>query len=440
MNAAKSVTTRRAVLVLLLLLAIGFGSYLIGRQPVGEPSINEQRALPAFWSKMPRPGQNNIWYEPNDSKTVFVFVHGIFSDSRGCWLAVDPKDQAHSQYWPELINNDDRLEHPAIFLGGYATAVDSGPYDIRQAAGELRDALKRNDVLKKDRIIFIAHSTGGIITRFLLVHNQDLFRGKAIGVVLYASPSSGAPLAKMLSFLSEFYRNSLGMQLQPSNPTLIDLNNDFKDLIYNPNSDPDNLTMTGAEGVENFFIVHRRWWPDTVLVVPEESASSYWGAPKYLRRTNHFTTVKPTSIDDPGHELLITFYDKYKHVFHITGPAEPTKKLPVFTTVFSDKNESGQPFILQQVVDKNGRYTQPPKPAGDNGHEIVVDLAAPGPITDVTYRAEGRAGPWTHQTAINLTDNGGARWIGWSNSGDSALLIFTITYKRAEQVCIKNCD
>jgi hypothetical protein len=100
-----------------------------------------------------------VWYgdtEKNPSDTVFVLVHGIFSDSRGCWLYDDKKDPSKNEYWPHLITTDDRLEHPSIYLGGYYTALDAGPYDARQAAKELRDALTRDGVLQKRRILFIA--------------------------------------------------------------------------------------------------------------------------------------------------------------------------------------------------------------------------------------------------------------------------------------------
>jgi hypothetical protein len=32
---------------------------------------------------------NNFWYSRTDSDRVLVFVHGIFSDSRTCWLHRD---------------------------------------------------------------------------------------------------------------------------------------------------------------------------------------------------------------------------------------------------------------------------------------------------------------------------------------------------------------
>lgn len=34
----------------------------------------------------PTSGQNNLWFLYNDSDTVFIFVHGILSDSRDAWF------------------------------------------------------------------------------------------------------------------------------------------------------------------------------------------------------------------------------------------------------------------------------------------------------------------------------------------------------------------
>ena len=300
-----------------------------------------------------------------------------------------------------------------------------------------RDALKREGVLDRKRIVFIAHSTGGIVVRFLLLHNQDLFRGKMIGLALYASPSIGAPLANQLSFLTKFYGNRLGEQLLRENTFLTELNKDFRDLLYNPNSEPNSLRIVGAEGVENFFIVHRRFLPDDTKVVPEDSASHYFGAPVYLRGTDHFSTVKPDTVNHPGHQLLLTFYQKFKKDFGIANTM-PTA-LPVFTTVYEDHNAAGQPYVDIQLFEKNDHYTQPPLAAGDHGHELAVRLAAPGPITNVVFRPDGVASGWTHETAIRINGTT-AEWIGWSNSGDAAKLIFTISYKVARQICTANCQ
>jgi hypothetical protein len=89
---------------------------------------------------IPEPARNNIWYRRSDTGTVLVFVHGVLSDSRSCWLST--AEQTH-EYWPRLIAGDERFKDVGIYLGGYYTAVDAGRYEIRNAADELRDALSR---------------------------------------------------------------------------------------------------------------------------------------------------------------------------------------------------------------------------------------------------------------------------------------------------------
>jgi hypothetical protein len=122
---------------------------------------------------IPEPGRNNIWYRRSDIGTVLVFVHGVLSDSRSCWLS---KTEQTQEYWPRLIAGDELFKDVGIYLGGYYTAVDAGRYEIRNAADELRDALSRGGdsaVLSNNRIIFICHSTGGIVVRYILINNTD---------------------------------------------------------------------------------------------------------------------------------------------------------------------------------------------------------------------------------------------------------------------------
>ena len=76
---------------------------------------------------------NNSWYKINPgSKTVFVFAHGIFSASRDCWLCDDKSDPSRSAFWPDLVANDQRLDNPSVYLGGYFTVTDSGNYGIQR--------------------------------------------------------------------------------------------------------------------------------------------------------------------------------------------------------------------------------------------------------------------------------------------------------------------
>src|ERR1043166_6341446 len=181
--------------------------------------------------RLPAAGDNNLWYRRTSSGRVIVFVHGVLSDSRNCWLS----DEAPSGgYWPKIVGADVRFESFGIFLGGYYTAVDAGQYEIRNSADELLSALQRVDeagnapVISNDEIIFVCHSTGGIVVRYILVHHTDLFRDKKIGLVLIASPSLGSTWANWAGMLTSLYGHAVGSQLKARSWSLRELDAAFK--------------------------------------------------------------------------------------------------------------------------------------------------------------------------------------------------------------------
>lgn len=117
-------------------------------------------ALVAFTCKFvladdrPDKNINNIWHIENTSDTVFVFVHGIFSDSRGAWAAGESEE---ASYWPSLIRDDEVFSGPSIFLGGFYTELNSNIFDFEDAANQLYQAMATgvNPVLSKRNIVFI---------------------------------------------------------------------------------------------------------------------------------------------------------------------------------------------------------------------------------------------------------------------------------------------
>ena len=258
---------------------------------------------------LPEVGQNNLWYYYNDGDTAVVFVHGLFSDSRTCWLRSNEGNSARSVYWPALVRGDARFGNPSIYLAGFYTALDSGPCEIRNCADEIYRGLQRTDAkgrpgpLGKNRLIFVCHSIGGVVTRYLIESHEASFAGKEIGLVLIASPSYGSLWASRLQWLAKFYDCRLGIQLEWGSWSLRDLDARFRDLV-----DQRRLTLCGVEAYENHFVFHRRWLPDRKVVVTEASAGRYFGAPVLLRKTDHFTAVKPGGRDHPAHELLVDFW------------------------------------------------------------------------------------------------------------------------------------
>ncbi|PYV76159.1 MAG: hypothetical protein DMG96_14990 [Acidobacteria bacterium] len=278
--------------------------------------LDNQTAIEDIERGLRRPpvGENNLWYLDRRTQSVIVFVHGVLSDSRDCWFYEDSETPSRNMYWPALIESDRRFPDVSIYLGGYYTAIDSKTYEIRNCADELFSALARAEesgapgVLSREEILFVCHSTGGIVTRYLLEYYRDKFQSKKIGLLLIASPSYGSKLADRLAFLAGFYNQRLGIQLKWGNWSLRDLDARFKDLV-NDRAIP---SLIGMEAFENRFIIHRKFWPNKLVVVTEESAGRYFGAPRLLRETDHFSCVKPDDTRHPAHQLLVDFWHKFR--------------------------------------------------------------------------------------------------------------------------------
>src|SRR5262249_20898800 len=174
--------------------------------------------------KLPTGRENNFWYVYNKSDTVFIFVPGIFSNSLQCWTYVDKHDPEKSCYWPDLIRKDDRFDSPAIYMSGYFTKPSAGDLGISQSAQIVFNALRQTHLmgrpgpLSRRKIVFVCHSTGGIVTRYLIRQHCDDLAGKAVGLVLIASPSLGSIEANKLQSLAKFYNNQLGLQLRIGDP------------------------------------------------------------------------------------------------------------------------------------------------------------------------------------------------------------------------------
>jgi hypothetical protein len=257
---------------------------------------------------IPPPATNNLWYLDRNTEDVIVFVHGIFSDSRGCWLAEGEPE--HECYWPELVARDQRFDRFSIYLGGFFTAIDAERYGLEDCAQQLFDALgaptrpAEIPVLERKTCWFVCHSTGGIVVRYMLESRTAAFANKTIGLALIASPSYGSRFANTLRGLSKLYRQKLGRQLEWRNWGLEDLDRRFGILL----AERRIPRLIGAEAYENRFIFHRKWLPRLLpFVVERESASRYFPPARQLPGTDHFTTAKPDGANHPSHVFLCTF-------------------------------------------------------------------------------------------------------------------------------------
>lgn len=304
----------------------------------------------APWSlPMPRDQVNNFWYVKNQSDSVVVFIHGIFSDSRNCWL-FDDQGSGRRVFWPDLVRTDPRFNGPSIFLAGFDTQLNTGDFALADCSAQVFNALERHSidgappVLGYRSIVFVCHSTGGIVARYLVEKNQEVFRQKAVGFVLLASPSLGSHWANLLSVFARICNQRLGLQLRRGSEILDEVDGRFRDLV-----DRKAKLMPllfGMEACEHKLIFRDsvlRWLlllaPNRGKIVTKLSAGCYFGRVTEIPGTDHFSIVKPDGFHHPSHDFLVTFHNRFT-TFLIENGYLQTATENSRDTGYIDKSES----------------------------------------------------------------------------------------------------
>jgi hypothetical protein len=271
--------------------------------------------------------KSNDWLYYSEADTAFVFIHGVLSSPQECWRS------NAGEFWPTLIFNDETFKRPAIFMAAYHTAITSNRYDITQCVKEVLQGLKlpkgvRKSPLTFKNIVFVCHSLGGVVCRRLLEENASYFDNKNVAVVLMASPTLGSKYAKFLQKVAKTYGHKIAKQLLPNSDALKDIDERFRSLI-----DKNNMaSLVGAEAVEHHGPLRFGFLPcRTPPVVGAQSASRYFGSTRIIPETDHFTIVKPASVDSQSHKFLQEFYiEKFASCcsppapeFNVTGKPDP---------------------------------------------------------------------------------------------------------------------
>jgi len=306
---------------------------------------------------LPAQDHNNLWRIDRNSDHVIVFVHGVLSDSRGCWYR-EPADAHPGVYWPDLVGDDRRLGDFSIYLGGYHTSIHSGPYEIRDCAAELFSALDQRgeqegarSILDHKTIVFVCHSMGGIVVRYMLTAYPKWFLQKRMGLALIASPSAGSPWAGWLGLLIEYFKHEQGKTLKLGNWRLEDLDHRFRILLQHkmfPN-------LFGAEACEERFVFDTKWLPSAKAVVPRDSVRPYFGPVEMFRDTDHFTCVKPKDREDPAHCFLLRLCSAITRVdTDAVAPIRPPDPRPPVTPPTVGRDCTCRSLHWDVKIDKEG--------------------------------------------------------------------------------------
>jgi hypothetical protein len=114
-------------------------------------------------------------------------------------------------------------------------------------------------------------------------------------------------LANSLGWLIDYFNNQQGLQLQWGSWSLEDLDDRFRELKEQHRIPK----LNGIEFYENHFILHRKWLPIAPgkTVVSKASQGRYFGAPKQIPDSDHFSICKPASSSALIHQYLFDFLD-----------------------------------------------------------------------------------------------------------------------------------
>lgn len=235
------------------------------------------------------------------SPIAVVFVHGLLSDGEACWR------HQNGTYWPDLLSRHEALGDVGVYEFTYHSDFFSGSYNLSNIVDALKECLRLDGVNRARKIVFVAHSMGGIVVRRYVVQRCDelVERGTELGLFLIASPSLGSSYANWLKPIAKFMGHTQGQALAfcQNNAWLNDLNNDFRNVLARR-----KLVIHGRELVEDKFVV-LKWLHVLPQVVQPLSGAAYFGESIKVPESDHFSIAKPVNDHAIQHRMLCDFIE-----------------------------------------------------------------------------------------------------------------------------------
>lgn len=278
-----------------------------------------------------------------DTTAAIVFVHGINSCADKCW-------RSGQSYWPSMLIDDPRYRAFDVVAPDYFTGLGSADYGISDCAAEMLRTIESKStphgrsLFQYKIIIFVAHSFGGIITRYLIESHREAFNDKTVGLLLMASPSHGSVLADAIKILTGLVRHKQRDELSIVSPILDDLDIRFKRLVH---SDNPKFALHGIEAYEQKRLFGLK------KIVTRKSATPYFGEAVHIPRSTHSSIVKPTSVDHPSYLLLTTLCERYfaSHYSSTAQHTEPQVMDRQKLAVFDVYTPACEEFYFQRPID-----------------------------------------------------------------------------------------
>jgi pimeloyl-ACP methyl ester carboxylesterase len=242
------------------------------------------------------------------SRVAIVFVHGIFGD------AIDTWKHSNGSTLFNLINTVPGIAGQADMLAfGFPSFMfKSGSFDIREAANRLHLRLDFHGVLSYSKIVFVAHSMGGLVVLRELLTHADM-RERVPVLVFFATPQEGAQITLIAQHILP---NSALTQMKPA---------DHNQLLQTIS---DEWNTIPSEKRPRVRCAYEKLPTHGVMIVPWASATRFCEQAPPPIAADHIGIVKADSASHDSVAVLATALKEY--VFNRT--LEPTLETPDFRT------------------------------------------------------------------------------------------------------------
>jgi pimeloyl-ACP methyl ester carboxylesterase len=238
--------------------------------------------------------------------TVVVFVHGIFGDTLGTW-----ENAETGKHFYDLLAADPKFSRSVdIFAFGYPSALfDRGSFTLQEAANRLAADLQFYNVEQYHKLVFVAHSMGGLVVLRMLLTHRDLIQ-KVPLVMLFATPQEGSQITVLARRL---LNNPSLAEMLPSdyNTYLQTLNDEWRSL-------PARQTHVSC--------AYEKRSIAGITIVPWSSATRFCDDPALAVNADHIEIVKPSNSDSDSYIALSNAL--MSHVFTGANESIATNNVP----------------------------------------------------------------------------------------------------------------
>ena len=226
------------------------------------------------------------------ARTVIVFVHGIIGDPQSTFTA------ANGAYWPESLRADPVFDDADIVVYGYGTRLFRESLDVGELGGDMKAYLASRAIPNRyERIVFLAHSMGGLITRSYMSQFQDALKAKVKMGYFFATPMGGSAIATAAQIL--FPNSQLANMAEGNSDRFLSgLENGF--------------LAAGFMNSGSWYCAYEKVKIGK-LIVDQQSATRLCNRPYQAIDANHVGIVKPRNhTDNPYVQFKTAYMETFK--------------------------------------------------------------------------------------------------------------------------------